>query len=265
MRVTPNGRGMGWRPQKPHHQDALYTFQAHLDVARALPKHKDMRPQDLPIHDQGQLGSCVGHGTVAVIEFARKKHRQSHGAQTAANTPSRLMAYYLARELEGNVDDDAGAEIRDGIKGAAKTGLCFEDVWPYDVRKFAQRPPQNCYDAALKDKALIYRPVNQESQAIRGCLASGYPIVFGFSCYDAIDSDEVARTGLLPMPLPHQNPIGGHCVVLMGYDDASRLFIVRNSWSDRWGDKGYFYMPYEYAFRKDLSSDLWMVETVGEG
>jgi C1A family cysteine protease len=202
MRITPNGRGMGWRPQKPHHQDALYTFQAHLDVARALPHHKDMRRQDLPIHDQGQLGSCVGHGTVAVIEFARKKHRQSHGAQTAANTPSRLMAYYLARELEGNVNDDAGAEIRDGIKGAAKTGLCFEDVWPYDVRKFAQRPPQNCYDAAVKDRALIYRPVNQESQAIRGCLASGYPIVFGFSCYDAIDSDEVARTGLLPMPLP---------------------------------------------------------------
>jgi C1A family cysteine protease len=88
MRLTPNGRGMGWRPQKPHHQDALYTFQAHLDVARALPHHKDMRPQDLPIHDQGQLGSCVGHGTVAVIEFARKKHRQSHGAQTAANTPA---------------------------------------------------------------------------------------------------------------------------------------------------------------------------------
>ena len=66
------------------------------------------------------------------------------------------------------------------------------------------------------------------------------------------------------MPLPRQNPIGGHCVVLMGYDDGSRHFIVRNSWGPDWGDKGYFYMPYEYVFRKDLSDDLWMVETVGE-
>lgn len=263
MRKTPSGRGLGWRPQKPDHRDALYTYQPPLEIARSLPHHKDLRSQDLPIHDQGQLGSCVGHGTVAVVEFARRKHRQSHGAQTAANTPSRLMAYYLARELENDVADDAGAEVRDGLKGAAQTGLCYEDLWPYDISKFAQRPPQNCYDAAQKDRALIYRPVQQTAQGLRGCLAHGYPIVFGFTCYPGLDSDEVARTGMLPMPKPNEAPIGGHCVALMGYTDAERLFIVRNSWGPDWGDKGYFYMPYEYIQRGDLSSDFWMVETVG--
>jgi C1A family cysteine protease len=268
MRITPNGRGLGWRRQKPDHKDALFLHQTPLAVARALPKHKDLRPQDLPIHDQGELGSCVGHGTVAVVEFARKKHRQSHGEQTAANTPSRLMAYYLARELEDDVPYDAGAEVRDGLKGAAKTGLCFEDLWPYDVRKFTQRPPPACYSAAQKDRALIYRPVAQTAQALRGCLAHGYPIVFGFTCYPGLDSNEVADTGMLPMPGPHESPIGGHCVVLMGYDDEggrspARHFIVRNSWGPDWGDEGYFYMPYEYIQRADLSSDFWMCETVG--
>lgn len=258
MRTTPNGRGLGWRRSRPDHRDSAFKFQAPLEVARAIPSHKDLRPQDVPIYDQGALGSCTANGTAALLHFVRKKHRQKTPAP-----PSRLMIYYNTREIEDTIPYDAGAEVRDALKAAAKYGACFEDLWPYDIDKFTQKPPQNCYAVGQKDQAVIYRPVDQAAYAIKSCLASGYPITFGFNCYPEIDSDEVAKTGVLPMPKPNEKDVGGHCVVLMGYDDSGRYFIVRNSWGTEWGDKGYFYMPYEYVLRNDLSSDFWMIQTSG--
>ena len=255
MKQTPRGRGLGWRPQKPDHRDVFYS--APL-ITTPLPSSVDLRPQCPPVYDQGQLGSCTGNAIAGAIHFDRQKQKLATPAP-----PSRLMIYYLEREIEGTIGYDAGAEIRDGIKAVAATGTCFEDSWPYDVNKFTQRPPQGCYNAAAKDKAVKYLVVLQLAQQLRGCLAEGYPFVFGFTCFEGLDSDVVEQTGNLPMPGPQDQPIGGHAVMAVGYDDAKRHFIVRNSWGAVWGDKGYFYMPYEYMQRADLSSDFWTVRLVG--
>jgi C1A family cysteine protease len=100
-----------------------------------------------------------------------------------------------------------------------------------------------------------------EPSSIKGCLAHGYPIVFGFTVYPSIDRAEAH--GVLPMPGTSEREDGGHCVVLVGYNDKDRHFIVRNSWGTDWGDEGYFYMPYEYVLRSDLSTDFWTIERVG--
>jgi C1A family cysteine protease len=65
---------------------------------------------------------------------------------------------------------------------------------------------------------------------MQGCLASGYPFVFGFTVYESFESDTVAQTGIVPMPAQGEQVLGGHCVVAVGYDDTQRRFIVRNSW-----------------------------------
>ena len=44
-----------------------------------------------------------------------------------------------------------------------------------------------------------------------------------------------------------------------GYDDERKVLIMRNSWSEKWGDKGYFYMPYEYVQNKEWVDDIWTV------
>ena len=137
------------------------------------------------------------------------------------NTPSRLFIYYNERALEGTVGSDSGAQIRDGIKSVAQWGDCPETEWPYDISQFAIQPPQSCYADASKHLALVYESVDQDLNDLRGCLAAGFPFVFGFTVYQSFESDDVAQTGIVPMPRWFERPIGGHAVMAVGYDDAS--------------------------------------------
>jgi C1A family cysteine protease len=176
--------------------------------------------------------------------------------------PSRLFIYYNERDIEGTVDSDSGAQIRDGIKSIASQGDCPENEWSYDISKFAQKPPQKCYADALKHKAVQYQRITRTLNQMKGCLASGYPFVFGFTVYDSFESEEVAKTGQLNMPSAGENVVGGHAVLAVGYDDTQNRFIVRNSWGSSWAMKGYFTMPYRYLLDQNLSDDLWTVRVV---
>lgn len=73
---------------------------------------------------------------------------------------------------------------------------------------------------------------------MKGCLASGYPFVFGFTAYDGFESPAVAKSGLVLMPSTNESVVGGHVVLAVGYDDKGQRFIVMNPWADRWVSKG---------------------------
>ena len=109
---------------------------------------------------------------------------------------------------------------------------------------------------------LSYQRVNRALSQFKGCLASGYPFVFGFTVYDSFESAQVARTGNVPMPQPAEKVAGGHAVLAVGYDDQKQWFIVRNSWGPHWGIQGYFTMPYQYLLDENLSDDFWTVRLV---
>ena len=148
--------------------------------------------------------------------------------------------------------------IRDGIKTLAKQGVCSEKKWPYVVSKFAARPSPACYKEALQHKITSYHRIVTLSE-MRACLAEGFPFVFGFTVYESFESEEVSRTGVVNMPKSGEGQIGGHAVMAAGYDDAKKRFIVRNSWSEDWGMKGYFTIPYDYVADRNLSDDFWTI------
>jgi C1A family cysteine protease len=64
------------------------------------------------------------------------------------------------------------------------------------------------------------------------------------------------------MPVRHDKVHGGHAVLAVGYDDAQRRFIVRNSWGRKWGMRGYFTLPYDYFTNHHLSQDFWTIRVV---
>ena len=109
---------------------------------------------------------------------------------------------------------------------------------------------------------MIYQRISRDLEQIRGCLASGFPFVFGFSVFDSFESTAVATSGAVPMPKPTERLLGGHAVLAVGYDDAARRFWARNSWGPAWGTAGYFTMPYDYLLDANLSDDFWSITLV---
>jgi len=253
-KASPHG-GYGWVRDLPDERDFVYAAPL-IRFPQGLPPSVDLRSECPPVYDQGQLGSCTGNGIAGAIEFDQRKQG------TKEFTPSRLFIYYNERVIEGTVNQDAGAQIRDGIKAVATLGAPPETDWPYDVSKFSQRPPQSAYSDAKQDLVASYSRVVQDITQMRGCLAEGYPFVLGFTVYESFESDTVAQTGIVPMPRSGEQVLGGHCVVAVGYDDSKRMFIIRNSWGDGWGIKGYCMMPYEYLISPRLSSDFWTIRSV---
>jgi C1A family cysteine protease len=109
---------------------------------------------------------------------------------------------------------------------------------------------------------VLYQRLIQDLGTLKGCFVSGFPFVFGFTCYQSFESPAVAKSGILPMPASGEQVVGGHAVVCVGYDDPSRTFLIRNSWGTSWGLKGYFKMPYSYLTDAKLASDLWTIRSV---
>jgi C1A family cysteine protease len=233
-------------------------FAAAPAVLATLPPAVDLRPQcPKEVYDQGQLGSCTGNAIAGAIEFDEIK-------QKAADifTPSRLFIYYNERVIEGTVNSDSGAQIRDGIKTVAKQGACHEQIWPYDIAKFRTKPPKPAYTDGAKHTAVQYQRLIQSLTEMKGCLAAGYPFVFGFTVYESFESSSVAKTGVVPFPGSGEKVVGGHAVLGVGYDDTSQRFIVRNSWGPGWGMKGYFTIPYSYLTASNLADDFWTIRMV---
>jgi C1A family cysteine protease len=243
----------GWIPDLPDHRDRLFTAPTTVP----LPPRIDLRDGCPPVYDQGELGSCTAHAISGAVEFAMRRQQLAD-----LFTPSRLFIYYNERVIEGTVDEDAGAMLRDGIKSVARLGAPHEGLWPYDIARFREQPTPPVYRDGLAHQALLYRRVAQTLDQLKGCLAAGFPFVFGFAVYESFETEAVRLTGRVPMPRPYETLLGGHAVLAVGYDDARRAFFIRNSWGASWGDKGYGTMPYQYLAESNLSDDFWTITLV---
>lgn len=208
-----------------------------------------------PVYDQGQLGSCSSMGIAAAYEFEMMKQKE------ASFLPSRLFIYYNERSIEGDVDKDAGAFIHDGIKSIDTNGVCSEDTWPYDIEKFNVKPPDIAYSEGMRHTAVKCYSTDVDLDSIKDAIFSGYPVIVAINIYSNFDSDEAANTGTIKMPDKNETSEGGHCVLIVGYNDSKKQLIMRNSWGNTWGNKGYFTLPYDYV-DSDYMSDLWVIQVV---
>lgn len=243
----------GWKRDLPDHRD----FKFKVSVPIELPTLVDMRDKCPPVYNQGQIGSCTAQALGAAFQFEQMKKNKPNWI------PSRLFIYYNERAMERTINQDAGAMIRTGIKTMVKDGVCPETMWKYIENKFKVKPPNNCYVEGLNNQVLEYQRISPHTlYEVKHCLATGYPVVFGFMIYDSMMTNNVAKTGYVPIPKPNERGIGGHAVMAVGYDDSKECLIVRNSWGTQWGIGGNFYLPYWYVTTHNVSADYWVIKLV---
>src|SRR3990167_37225 len=255
--LMPTGR-FGWLPPLPSVKDHSPRRARRLLAGtrffapEPLPSLVDLRGGGSPIGDQGDLGSCVANAVTSVAEFMQ---RRAHGRHVDG---SRLYLYQKARMLDGVTHGDTGTYLRSGFGALAMFGVPPESLWPYDVRRFDDLPPQDVEDAAERYQAVEYLRLDLAGEDavlnIRRAIASSLPVAFGFSVYSSFRS-----SGIIQFPSTDDRLEGGHAVYAVGYDDqlvihgatddltttGAVLFV--NSWGTSWGwENGYGWLPYRY-------------------
>ena len=262
-------RYYGAKPDTYDHRDQRKVYsQAEIPSSRCHPK-VNLSKFVVSVYNQGRLGSCTANALCGTYALDLEKQSETRRGGYEYFTPSRLFLYYNTREYEGTEHWDAGASIRDTVKALNRQGVCEESEWPYDVRKYTQKPPRRCYDAAkgntlCKYERLLQDAVSYEQRInqLRACLKDNCPFVFGFKVYDSFDKKSNRLYGNMPKPTWEEKfhgPVGLHAVAAVGYDDRNRHIIVLNSWGSDWGDNGYFYMPYEFITDSDMCFDFWKI------
>lgn len=215
--------------------------QVAADLAPAVPV-LDLSTHIPFIRDAGDEGSVVGQALATALEFQIQK---------ATHRDYRISAryiYYAAREVAGTTGTDSGATIRDGIRVLATKGAVEEDIWPYVPGQFAAKPPAAV--ATAKRYRIADARLVKDLDGIKRALAENGPVVTGITVYQSAMSTEAAKTGVIPMPEKGAQMIGGHAIVIVGFDDHKKLFKFANSWGASWGRHGFGYLPYDYL-KKD--------------
>jgi len=271
-------RAMGWIPDYPDFRDytekteevRLTLGSAGVSKGKSLAASVDLREWCSPIENQGNLGSCTAHAGVGIIEYYERKSFERH------IEASRLFLYKVTRNLM-KIKGDTGAYLRTTMGAMILFGVPPEPYWPYsdEGNKFDEEPPAFCYAFAQNYQTLKYfrhDPSGSKSDEIlkkvKTYLASGHPVMFGFTVYNSIEQAE--ETGKIPFPSAKEKVEGGHAVAAVGYDDKMKIknkyggvtttgaLLIRNSWGKTWGDKGYGWLPYDYVLKR-LAEDFWSV------
>jgi C1A family cysteine protease len=274
----------GYIPDKLDRRDFTFTAPQKIDQ---LPPSVDMRKYCSPVRDQGNLGSCTGFAIGSGLrEFVMIKNtppplpmpapepesclsylmpkgllKGLKHDPTQITVLSPLFLYYQERLLEGTINEDSGAEMRDGFVALKQTGISPEDHYPYVIADFDHKPGLSAYTDAPSFKISLYQRIIGLIN-MKSCLAVGGGLAIGFKVYESFETEEMAQTGRMSMPKANEQLLGGHAVFCCGYVDdidwpGGGYLIIKNSWGVGWGDAGFFYLPYAYAEDPEQVSDIW--------
>jgi C1A family cysteine protease len=251
----------GWQPDcsdssGSHTEADDYKFVDNLQKFSTIAVEKngvlDLRQWCSPIENQGELGSCVGNGVVGALEFLQIRNGQS------LVDLSRLFVYYNSRLMHQAQDKDEGTYIHLAMGTLSAIGTCTELKWPYDISKAFVKPTWGSYREAYVNKIDSYYRISGSGDVrdefIKRALQSNHVVVFGMTVDQAYIDYE---GGIVAMPKSVRVNSGGHCQVIVGYDDTKRCWIVRNSWGTSWGEFGYAYVPYTYLDASE-ANDFWV-------
>lgn len=244
------GYRIGKMPEEVTHKKAKKSIE--------LPPKIDLRKFMTSV--EMQVGnSCVANSFAGAYEYLAKR------TLGEASDVSRLFIYYNARYFAGEQDHDNGSMMYNAIEGLKEYGACSEEYWPNEKDRITDEPDEDSYTHGSNFRIVEAEFIKTDLNLWRQTLAEGHPIAFALNTFESFDSAN-RNKGRVIMPKPADNvrkTHGWHAMLCVGYSDPDKMFIVRNSWGEKWGDSGYCYIPYDYVMHKEYNGhDSWIVKSV---
>lgn len=76
-------------------------------------------------------------------------------------------------------------------------------------------------------------------------------IIVTFVCFESVYA---APNGRIELPRDGEKQIGAHCVAVYDYSSEEKCFYFKNSWGEKWGDRGYGALPFDYIEKGYVTS-----------
>lgn len=217
----------------------------------------DLRKEFTPVKDQGEMGACSAFALVGIFEYILKKNKQPD------IDLSEQFVYYNARKADGSSRVDAGSSLYDVVQTLMKDGVCQEHLFPYNPENISKDPPVEAIEDGQTRKVVKAKNVKKNLHDIKSAVAEGYPVAISLKIFNSFHP----RRGFIRIPNEKEiqsEQSGNHAMVICGYNDEARFFVVRNSWGRKFGDKGYCYIPYGYVENEALLNGACIITEISD-
>ena len=226
--------------------------------AQPLPPVVDLRKYCSPVEDERKTGTCVANAVVGALELLQR--REGHSVQDL----SRLFVFYNSRKLHDSEPGSGGTFVNTAMAAIIAYGICEERMWPFSEITLYDEPTRACYENAENYRGVEFAELASDTP-LTHVIARGIPVIIGVSlpreAYMAAH-----QTGVMQIPAgagtDHDH--GNHAMLVVGYDLEQRMYIVRNSWGERYAQGGYFMMPFAIFENSAMARQNWAIGSLGQ-
>jgi C1A family cysteine protease len=218
-----------------------------LAAPAAIPPSKDLRQGWWKINDQGSTGSCVGWASADGLV----RYHMVQAARLDKNTLlSPRFVWMASKETDEFTTrpetfvEGAGTSLKAAMDICRKYGVVTDQLLPFKLQTLMFTGSENTlYATAAQRKIASYFNLGRNLQQWRTWIATQGPILAGLNVDAAWDA-AAENQGKIDNYQPN-TVRGGHAVCVVGY--TKDRFIIRNSWGQAWGDKGFGYASDGYV------------------
>jgi hypothetical protein len=230
----------------------------------------DLRPETLPsevnlaswfrqIQDQQGRNTCVAFATCALMEY------EANRANKVLDFSEQFL-YWACKQID-DIPDRSGTFLGWAFRVTPGQGCCLAATWPYRTLSKPGNDAQGPPPTGAQSQAVQYRTAaalfynKNDVNVLRQSIGAGRPVAYTLPVHPSwwANNPAVRRTGNIPLPIAGEQPSGTHALCLVGYNDQSQRFLIRNSFGSRWGTEssvgvGYGTLPYEFVRRFGLEA-----------
>jgi hypothetical protein len=199
-----------------------------------------------PVKDQGGEGACTAHAGTEAFEWIDRAYFKN----------SRIYSpqYTYAKELiaQGDFPNDEGSDGTTLCGTLIVNGCCELSLFPYVSGQIVRPTAAQDLDAAKHTLGSFHGLTGSKTALSILGDPTPWPVLVGFTVYESFESDQVAKTGVYDPNLGAESVLGGHEVLMVGYDvgetptlrpsGSKPSALIMNSWGTGWGLSGFVWM-----------------------